>query len=91
MVLDAPHEGVADDLKWIKGIGPQNEQRLHALGVYHIRQIAEWTADEALWVGSYLAFPGRIEREGWIDQAKALLAGTPPDQLRQPSRPFRRR
>lgn len=70
-ILAAP-EGAADDLKQLKGIGPQNEQRLNALGIYHFRQIAAWTPEQVAWVGSYLAFPGRIERENWIDQARAL-------------------
>ncbi|MBB6310160.1 hypothetical protein [Xanthobacter tagetidis] len=83
--LEAPEAG-SDDLKLIKGIGPQNEARLHALGIHRLSQIAEWSADEALWVGSYLAFPGRIEREDWIGQAKALIAGTKPEDLRLPPR-----
>lgn len=29
-----------------------------------------------LWIGSYLAFRGRIERERWTDQAKELAAGS---------------
>jgi len=68
-------DGVPDDLKVIKGIGPQNEARLNALGVFHFDQIAAWTPEEARWVGSYLAFPGRIEREGWIAQARGLASG----------------
>ncbi|MFS8040249.1 hypothetical protein [Xanthobacter sp. AM33] len=76
--LEAPEGAGADDLKLLKGIGPQNERRLNALGIYHFRQIAAWTPDEAAWVGSYLAFPGRIEREDWIGQAKARAAGEPP-------------
>jgi predicted flap endonuclease-1-like 5' DNA nuclease len=64
-----------DELELIRGIGPQNEARLHALGVWHFDQIAAWTAKEAQWVGGYLAFPGRIEREDWIGQAKVLAAG----------------
>lgn len=83
--LDAP-QGAADDLKLLKGIGPQNERRLHALGIFHFRQIAAWTPEEVAWVGSYLAFPGRIEREGWIGQAKAFAAGEVP-----PEAPRRRR
>ncbi|WP_408068495.1 hypothetical protein [Xanthobacter oligotrophicus] len=78
--LDAPEGEGADDLKLLKGIGPQNERRLNALGIYHVRQIAAWTPDEAAWVGSYLAFPGRIERENWIGQARALAAGAPPPE-----------
>jgi hypothetical protein len=64
-----------DDLKLIKGVGRQNEARLHALGIWHFEQIAAWTPRNVEWVSSYLAFPGRIEREGWVDQAKTLAAG----------------
>ncbi|MGJ4949160.1 cell envelope biogenesis protein TolA [Bradyrhizobium sp. HKCCYLS20291] len=73
--LAAPHGGEADDLKLIKGIGKQNEARLHGLGIWHFAQIAAWTAEHAKWVGSYLAFAGRIEREQWISQAKELASG----------------
>lgn len=70
--LPGPRSGDPDDLKRIRGIGPQNATRLNALGVYHLDQIAAWTPTEARWVGAYLAFPGRIEREDWMGQAKAL-------------------
>lgn len=73
----AAARGTADDLKLIKGIGPQNEERLHALGIWHFSQIAAWTPENVEWVGTYLAFPGRIEREEWLAQA-AALAGTGP-------------
>lgn len=72
--LPGPRDAVADDLKRIRGIGPQNETRLNALGVYHFGQIAAWTPAEVRWVGAYLAFPGRIEREDWIGQARGLAA-----------------
>ncbi|CAN7477284.1 hypothetical protein [Bosea sp. LjRoot237] len=62
----------ADNLKLIKGIGPQNEGRLQALGIWHFSQIAAWTPENVEWVGAYLAFPGRIEREEWVKQAAAL-------------------
>jgi NADH-quinone oxidoreductase subunit E len=71
--LPAPRDGVADNLRRIKGIGPQNEARLNFLGIYHIDQIASWTPSEVRWMGAYLSFPGRIEREDWIGQAKALI------------------
>lgn len=73
--LPGPRAGDADDLRRIKGIGPQNATRLNALGIYHLDQIAAWTPIEARWVGAYLAFPGRIEREDWVGQAKALVDG----------------
>jgi NADH-quinone oxidoreductase subunit E len=70
--LDSARAGQPDDLTRIKGIGPGNSQRLNGLGIYHFDQIAAWTRDEITWVGTYLAFPGRIDREGWVGQAKAL-------------------
>jgi predicted flap endonuclease-1-like 5' DNA nuclease len=73
--LSAPRGGKADDLKRIKGIGKQNEGRLHGLGIWHFDQIAGWSAEEVIWVGSYLAFPGRIEREDWVGQARLLARG----------------
>ena len=68
----AARGGAADDLKLIKGVGPQNEERLHALGIWHFSQIAAWSPQNVEWVGTYLAFPGRIEREDWVAQAGAL-------------------
>lgn len=73
--LAAPSTGKADDLKLIKGIGRQNEERLHALGVWRFEQIAAWTPANVKWIGSYLAFAGRIDREGWIEQAVRLARG----------------
>lgn len=73
--LKGPRGGKADDLKRIRGIGKQNEGRLHALGVWHFDQIASWVREEIDWVGSYLAFPGRIDREEWVAQAKVLAQG----------------
>ena len=72
--LTGPIDGRADDLKVLRGIGPQNEARLNALGIFHLQQIAAWTAEEAQWVGSSLAFSGRIERENWIGQARMLVS-----------------
>ncbi|KAG1648823.1 putative 22 protein in nqo2 3'region [Nymphon striatum] len=64
-----------DDLKLIRGIGRQNEARLNALGVNRFDQIGKWTKKDAADWGNRLAFPGRIEREEWIPQAKKLAAG----------------
>ncbi|MDB5651614.1 MAG: hypothetical protein JWL62_3134 [Hyphomicrobiales bacterium] len=71
----ASARGAADDLKLIKGIGKQNEERLNTLGVWHFDQIAAWSSENVKWVGSYLAFPGRIDRKSWITQAAQLAAG----------------
>ncbi|MGT2488841.1 hypothetical protein ACU4GA_29000 [Methylobacterium oryzae CBMB20] len=60
--LDAARAGKPDELTRIKGVGPGNSQRLNGLGIYHFDQIAAWSRDEIAWVGTYLAFPGRIDR-----------------------------
>jgi NADH-quinone oxidoreductase subunit E len=70
--LQAARGGTADNLQRIKGVGPTNEKRLHELGVFHFDQIAAWTLPEVRWVGTYLAFPGRIHRERWVAQASNL-------------------
>lgn len=61
------------DLKVIKGIGPFIEQKLHALGIYTFAQIARFDDDLIEKVTKALeAFPGRIQRDDWIGQAKEL-------------------
>ena len=64
-----------DDLKRIRGIGRQNEARLNAIDVTRFAQIAAWTRKEQAEIGERLAFPGRIEREEWVAQAKVLAKG----------------
>ncbi|MEO0329573.1 MAG: hypothetical protein AAF217_13365 [Pseudomonadota bacterium] len=64
-----------DDLKRIRGIGPQNESRLNSIGVTAFAQVAAWSAAEQRDIGERLAFPGRIEREDWVKQAKVLNKG----------------
>lgn len=73
--LSAPEGGNKDDLKRISGIGRVNEGRLNELGIFHFAQIASWTVEHAKWVNSHLSFPGRIQREKWISQAKLLAGG----------------
>jgi NADH-quinone oxidoreductase subunit E len=73
--LEAPKGGEPDDLKRIRGIGRVNEGRLNALGIYHFDQIAAWTRPEIRWVATYLSFPGRIDREDWVGQARILATG----------------
>jgi predicted flap endonuclease-1-like 5' DNA nuclease len=76
--LEAP-QGASDDLKLIRGVGPNNESTLNGLGIYHFGQIAAWSADHAAWIEHEMTFPGRIERESWIPQAKLLAAGLDTD------------
>lgn len=69
----AEPDGEADDLTRIKGIGAKLASLLNALGIFHLRQIAEWTDEQAAWVDEKIDFKGRVAREGWREQAQALL------------------
>ena len=79
LTLKEPRDGKADDLKLLKGVGPKLEGTLHELGFFHFDQVAAWTESEVAWVDSRLKFKGRIERDGWIEQAKKLAAGEETD------------
>ena len=75
-MLSAAREGGPDDLKKIKGIGPKLEKLCNQLGVWHFDQIASWTDREVAWVDHHLeGFNGRIVRDDWVAQAKALAEG----------------
>lgn len=63
-----------DNLQKIKGIGPKIAEVLRELGVRRFEQIATWTPEDIDWVNERLRFKGRIEREEWIPQARALVA-----------------
>ncbi len=64
----------ADDLKVLSGVGPALEKKLHAEGITTFAQIAAWTEADIEAFGEKLSFKGRIEREGWVEQAKKLAA-----------------
>ena len=65
---DAP-----DDLKLIVGVGPVLERMLHQLGVTSFKEVAYWTESDIDALDAKLhEFPGRIRRDGWVTQARAL-------------------
>ncbi len=76
--LSAPM-GSADDLKRISGVGPVLEKTLNELGIFHYKQIAELSSNNVSWLNNYMAFPGRIERENWVSQARDLMQGIQTD------------
>jgi NADH-quinone oxidoreductase subunit E len=82
--LTAARGGKADDLKIIKGIGPKLEMLCHRLGFFHFDQIANWTAEEIAWVDDNLeGFKGRVTRDRWVPQAKAIVSLGPQEFLSQ--------
>ena len=65
--------GTPDDLKLIVGIGPVLERMLFQLGITRYGQIACWSEREIDEIDSRLPeFPGRIRRDAWVTQARAL-------------------
>jgi large subunit ribosomal protein L21 len=73
----APKAGKAaagGDLKKLSGVGPALEKKLIAAGVTSLEQVAAWTEADVSKIDEELSFKGRIEREGWIAQAKELMA-----------------
>jgi predicted flap endonuclease-1-like 5' DNA nuclease len=62
-----------DDLKLIVGVGPVLERMLHNLGIMSFQQIAHWTERDIDDFDARLPeFPGRIRRDQWVTQARAL-------------------
>ncbi len=72
-LLSAPR-GAPDDLAKLHGVGPQLIKKLNDAGVYHYWQIAAMTPADVEKLDADLKLNGRITRDGWIDQAKALLS-----------------
>lgn len=77
-LFESPRNNAADDLKLIAGIGPRLEQKLNSIGIWHYAQIAHWTQPQIDWVNAAISFSGRVERERWVLQARALLEGAAP-------------
>lgn len=72
LLQEAPADG-GDDLQQIKGIGPKLAELCNRLGIYRFSQIAAWSEAEVAWVDSNLeGFKGRVSRDNWVEQAKAL-------------------
>jgi len=72
-VLGVANVADADDLQRIKGIGPFIEDKLYALSIFTFEQVGNMTPEieEAVNVAIEF-FPGRIKRDEWAKQAKAL-------------------
>ena len=71
---DGPTDGKPDDLKRIKGVGPVFERELNEKGIYYYRQIGAWKAADVKTIeaDAMSRYPGRIKRDGWVKQARAL-------------------
>jgi predicted flap endonuclease-1-like 5' DNA nuclease len=64
----------ADDLTIISGIGGWIQEKLNALDIYTFQQISKFTKEDIVAVTEAIEFfPGRIERDEWILQARELI------------------
>ena len=72
-LLDAPR-GAPDDLAKLPGVGPQIVKKLNDAGIFHYWQVAAMTPEDAAKIDHDLKLGGRIERDGWINQARGLIA-----------------
>ena len=63
---------ISDDLTQIKGLGPKAAAKLSELGVTSLAQIANWTDEDVSRMDDAINGRGRIERDEWVKQAKAL-------------------
>ena len=70
--LAAPR-GAPDDLTKLNGVGPQLEKNLNEAGIFHYWQLAAMQPDDIAKLDAELKLNGRIERDGWVSQARALI------------------
>ena len=64
----------ADRLTQINGVGPYIEQRLNDIGIYNLNQISKLELKDIVVITHLIDFfPGRIERDNWVQQAKELI------------------
>lgn len=67
-------EADKDDLKLISGVGPFIEKKLNNIEIYTFSQISKFTKQDIEDVTELIKFfPGRIERDDWVKQAKKLM------------------
>ena len=77
-----------DDLKVINGVGPVIERALNRFGIKSWEQLAALKVKEVKAIDEALNFPGRIQREQWVQQAKALVRQFPDNKDRPTRRTF---
>ena len=49
-------------------------KKLNEAGVFHYWQVGAMTAEDVAKLDAELKLNGRIERDGWVNQARSLMA-----------------
>lgn len=70
--LSAPR-GAPDDLKKLTGVGPDLENKLNDAGIFHYWQLAAMQDGDVVKLDIELKLNGRITRDNWIGEAKAII------------------
>jgi small subunit ribosomal protein S2 len=71
-LLAAPR-GAPDDLTKLNGVGPQLEKKLNEAGIFHYWQLAAMQPADVAKIDSEVKLNGRIARDGWVAQARAMI------------------
>ena len=71
-LLSAPR-GAPDDLAKLTGVGPQIVKKLNEHGVFHYWQLAAMQPGDVAKLDADLKLNGRVERDGWMAQARTLI------------------
>ena len=70
-------ENKKDDLTKLDGIGPYIEQRLNDIGIYSYEQVSKLNTEDIHKITELIDFfPGRIERDNWVNQAQLFKINT---------------
>ena len=65
-----------DDLTQISGVGPYIELKLNEIGIYNYDQLRRLNESDIMIITKLIDFfPGRIERDDWVNQAQELQEG----------------
>ncbi|GGE34885.1 hypothetical protein GCM10011367_06620 [Marinicauda pacifica] len=66
--------GGDSDITQIKGLGPRAAEKLNEAGVTRLSHIAAWSDEDIDRYDAMIAGRGRIRRDDWVGQAKALTS-----------------
>ena len=75
--LDSPAAGRLP-LTVLRGLGPAFEKKLLSAGVTSVQELAALSADEVASLDRSLKLNGRALRDGWLEQARALVESSSP-------------
>ena len=68
-----PDKNNKDNLTLIKGVGPYIELKLNEIGIYNYDQIGRLKENDIRIITTLIDFfPGRIDRDDWVGQARQL-------------------